>query len=61
MDLPKELLTDPRFLEVVGLLLMGRREVQDSEPAEDDDPDDVTRRIRWLITLRIKRQGKQRK
>jgi hypothetical protein len=61
MDLPKELLTDPRFLEVVGLLLMGRREEQDSEPVEDDDPDDVTRRIRWLITLRMKRQGKRRK
>jgi hypothetical protein len=56
MDIPKELLTDPRFLEVVRLLLGDRPPKETSSASEGTPDDEVTQRVRTKILLRMKKR-----
>jgi hypothetical protein len=59
MEIPHELLSDPRFLAAVRSLLQAR-ETKTPPPGEESSSDEVTRRVRLKILLRMKQRQPKR-
>lgn len=61
MDIPDTLYNDPRFLEVVRELRKRVRLREASSSVEELPDDEVTRRIRAKINLRMKQRKEKEK